>query len=308
MEQGLLELKILREGDRTDSAQDGDDSDSIERRVEELAAGQEHGLLHVLMLPKERIEPVLSSRYTAAAEFDVLEADRARLAKALAWCGNPVGNAVLLEEMKTLREQEVEAGRLPREHQPEDAGTPYWPINQNIALLGMSGEPRVLPAILEIADSLELNNPPVEWDDDYQQGRIDRCLIPYHNRMINICFAVERMPDRRAVSSLKRFLDDPYIGGNVTRAEEEARRNVFPAILESRIAATLARCGAKRGFDVLVEYLSDVHCLLADYAHRELCSILPEDYGFEAEKWKDYVNSLTFPMPTVPRDVEEIEL
>jgi hypothetical protein len=162
----------------------------------------------------------------------------------------------------------------------QDSRTPYWSINQNIALLGMSGDRRVLPAILEIADSLKLNNPPTKGRNAYEQGRTDWRLIPWYNRIINICFAVEQMPDRSAVRSLARFLDDPYIGGNITLVPEDATWNIFPAILESRIAATLARCGAQRGFDLLVEYLNDLHYFLVEYAHRELCSMLPRDYGY----------------------------
>jgi hypothetical protein len=304
IQQGLLDLKIIQEEDRVDSAENWDNSDTIERRVDDLVAGKEHGLLNVLMLPMEKIEPVLSRRYAAVSG----DAERIRIAKALAWCGNPVGSDLLLREMKTLWEQEVESGRLPRERHSEDRKTPYWPINQNIALLGMSGDRRVLPAILEIADSLKLNNPPNMDGNMYVQGRTDWCLIPWYNRIINICFAVEQMPDRSAVRSLTRFLDDPYIGGNITLVPEHATWSIFPAILESRIAATLARCGAKRGFDVLVEYLNDLHYLLVDYAHRELCSMLPRDYGYEYSEWKEYMNGLTFPVPIVARRVDNIEL
>lgn len=299
IQQGLLDLKIIQEEDRVDSEAGWDNPDYLEKRVDDLVAGKERGLLNVLMLPMEKIEPVLSRRYAAVSG----DAERTHLAKALAWCGNPVGNDLLLREMKTLWEQEVKAGRFPPESQPT-----FWPINQNIALLGMSGDRRVLPAILEIADSLKLNNPPRRGRNAYEQGRTDWSLLPWYNRIINICFAVEQMPDGSAVRSLTRFLDDPYIGGNITLLPKDAMWNIFPAILESRIAATLARCGDKRGFDVLVEYLNDLHYVLVDYAHRELCSMLPRDYGHEYGKWKKFMNSVTFPVPTVARRVTNIEL
>ena len=299
IQQGLLDLKIIQDEDRVDSEEDWDNRDTIEKRVDDLVAGKERGLLNVLMLPMEKIEPVLSKRYAAVSD----DAERTHLAKALAWCGNPVGNDLLLREMKTLWEQEVESGRFPPERQPT-----FWPINQNIALLGMSGDRQALPAILEIADSMKLNNPPKKGRNAYEQGRTDWCLLPWYNRIINICFAVEQVPDRIAVRSLTRFLDDPYIGGNITLVPEDATWNIFPAILESRIAATLARCGEKRGFDVLVEYLNDLHYVLVDYAHRELCSMLPRDYGYEYGKWKEYINRITFPLPMVACRVANIEL
>ena len=299
IQQGLLDLKIIQEEDRVDSEADWDHPDYLEKRVDDLVAGKERGLLNVLMLPMEKIEPVLSKRYAAVSDG----AKRTHLAKALAWCGNPVGNDLLLREMMTLWEQEVESGRFPPERQPT-----FWPINQCIALLGMSGDRQALPAILEIADSLQLNNPPNMDGNAYKQGRTDYCLIPWYNRIINICFAVEQIPDRSAVRGLIRFLDDPYIGGSITLVPADATWNIFPAILESRIAATLARCGEKRGFDVLVEYLNDLHYLLADYAQRELCAMLPMNHGHEYSKWKEYISTLTFPLHAVARRVGTIEL
>jgi hypothetical protein len=59
----------------------------------------------------------------------------------------------------------------------------------------------------------------------------------------------------------------------------EFLKSAIPAILESRIAATLARCGEKRGFDVLVEYLNDLHYILVDYAHRIRSSPTPAREG-----------------------------
>ena len=303
IQQDMIDLKILRPEDLARS----EDSSSLkyaEDRVEELVAGKKHSLLQVLLLPGDRVGPILRRRYTAAAD----ENEKRRLAKALAWLGDARGNKYLLDEMEALRTKEIEAGQLPREHQPEDRGTPYWPINQDIALLGLSGDRTALPAILKIADSLQLNNPPVQHGNAYKDGRIDWCLIPYYNRMINVCFAVEHMPDAIAVDSLNRFLSDPYICGNVTREAKMATENVFPAILESRIAATLARCGAKRGFDILVEYLGDMHYLLAQYARQELRSILSKDYGHDTRRWKQYVDSLTFPTRLAARPKEGVEL
>ncbi len=40
----------------------------------------------------------------------------------VAWCGNPVGNDMLLKEMKTFWEQEVKSGRFPPKCQPI-----FWP-------------------------------------------------------------------------------------------------------------------------------------------------------------------------------------
>jgi hypothetical protein len=304
IEQGLFDLHIIRLGDQIDSAHEWGKSKYIDKMVDDLADGMSHSLLNALMISREAINPVLSRKF-ASAHF---QAQRARIAKALAWCGKSDGNDILVKEMKTLRQDEIEANFLPREQHKKDAETPYWLINQNIALLGMSADQSALAAILEIADSLVLNNPPVMDGNLYKRGRIDWCLIPWYNRIINICFAVEQMPDTRAVRSLTRFLDDPYIGDNVSTALEQVTNNVYPAILETRIATALARCGDKRGFDVLVEYLNDVHYLLVEYAQKQLALMLPGNCGHGYGQCKEYIGSLTFPLPMTPRHVDNIEL
>jgi hypothetical protein len=118
---------------------------------------------------------------------------------------------------------------------------------------------------------------------------------------------IERMPDARAVRTLGRFLDDPYIRNGVTRVPQTADEKVYAGILESRIAAALARCGARRGFDVLVAYLRDVHPFLASYAHQELESMLPEDRGYDDRRWRSCIDDLTFPRAVAPQRRNAIE-
>lgn len=273
------------------------------RWIEDLAAGEKDSLIKVLLLPRAVAEPRLVARFR---ETDA-EAARRRLAKALAWFGNPLGNALLLEEMQSLFAEEQAGGALPWEYYRQDQNTHYWTVNQDIALLGLSGDRAVLPAVLALADGLKLGNPPVRQETQYNRGRIDLRLVPYYNRIINICLAIERMPDRRAIRTLERFLDDPYIRDGVTRTPDLAAEKVYPGILESRLAATLARCGARRGFDILVGYLHDVHPLLAGYARRELASILSQEHGCDQRRWQAHLDSLSFPLPAAPRQAEAAE-
>jgi hypothetical protein len=297
------ELAPAQAGDGRVTSYTRSEAAEAARRIEELVAGEKDSLIKVLLLSRTVAESRLVARFRETDE----EAARRRLAKGLAWFGNPLGNALLLEEMQSLFAEEQASGALPWEYYRQDQNTPYWTINQDLALLGLSGDHAVLPAVLALADGLKLGNPPVRQETQYNRGRIDLRLVPYYNRIINICLVIERMPDRRAIRTLDRFLDDPYIKDGVTRTPDLAAEKVYPGILESRLAATLARCGARRGFDILVGYLHDVHHLLAGYAHRELASILSQDHGCDERRWQAHLDSLSFPLPAAPRQADAAE-
>ncbi len=292
----LVELRILR-------APRPEKPTGTQQRLDQLVAGGPDSLICVLALPREEVEPVLVERLRQSKD----DGASLRLAKALAWFGNPIGNPLIMREMETLYAAEQAGGALPWEYYRKDKETDYWTINQDIALLAMSGDRAVLPAILAIADSLKLNNPPVRQETTYNRGRIDLTLVPYYNRIINVCFAIELMPDGRAIRTLKRFLDDPYIQGHVTETPEQAGTRVYGGILESRLAATLARCGDKWGLDVLVDYIDDVHYLLAHYARQELSAIVEKDCGYNRQEWAKHIAGLTFPRPPRPRRADSIE-
>ena len=282
----LTSLEIITESTLTKSVQHQYTNDDVNGLIADVVAGSENSLFKITMLPKELAECKLLQEYHHTNS----DAEKTRLAKALAWFHNPIGNEFIAAEMQRLYQQELNSGHLPWEYYRKDQDTDYWTINQDIALLGLSGDPSVLTEVLEIGKSLPLNNPPVQQERVYDRGRIDLTLVPFYNRLINICLVVERMPDKKAIPVLHRFLDDPYIGNHVAKAPEQAKAHVYGAILESRIAATLARCGDKRGFEILIAYVQDVHYLLTNYAHAELLKLAGTDYGYDRQKWTAWLD------------------
>jgi hypothetical protein len=300
----LYDLRILPSVKAKKSAAQSSDKDIISQHINELLESGENSLLRIMMDSMEKVEPQLRKAFDLTKN----ETQKLCVAKALAWFGNSIGNTHILREMNVLFQEEQVSGVLPWEYYREDQDTNYWLINQDIALLGLSGDPSVLDDILTIADSLPLGNPPAKQRTVYNQGRIDLRLIPFYNRIINICFAIELMPHQKAIAALKRFLDDPYIRGQVTKTPQFAGERVYGGILESRLAATLARCGDKRGFEILIEYLDDLHPILAQYAKEELKSILGRDLQYDRQKWLDYIGSITFPLQSVPNALEKIEV
>ena len=304
LQEELREWRILPPLSTPEASAERSGKESIERCIDELMTGKPNGLLKVMMQDRDAVELALRSAFDRAHG----ESQQLRLAQALAWLGNPVGNELILKEMNGLFKEEQAAGVLPREYYREDKATSYWTINQDIALLALSGDPAVLPKILRLADSLELGHPPVEQATTYNRGRIDLRLIPFYNRIVIICFALERMPDERAVRTLCRFLDDPFIRNHISKTPEEAGDKVYGGILESRLAATLARCGDKRGFTLLVEYLDDVHPMLVHYASQELETLLGVDHGVDRQQWKAHIETKTFPLAPTPRQEDVVEL
>ena len=301
----LRGLKILPEESPKEASR-SPVAESVARHIADLVADEEdkpESLLRIMMYSAQTAEPALREAYNVAKNTT----QKLRLAKALAWFGHPVGNALIQEEMKSLFQEEQAEENLPREYYREDKATSYWTINQNIALLGMSGNPAVLPEILALADALKLDNPPVVQKTRYNQGRIDLRLIPYYNRIVNLCFAIERMPHANAIATLDRFLDDRFIGGCVSRTREKAGNLIYGGILESRLAATQARCGSKRGLAILAAYLEDVHPMLRSYAHQELKSILKQDFGISLASWKMHVEGLPACLATTSRDASMAE-
>ena len=296
----LRELKILPEASVPSKALM---AESVAQHVADLREDKPESLLRLMMYSAQTAEPAIRETYVKTEDAS----HQLRLAKALAWFGNPTGNKLVAEEMKTLFEAEQAEGKLPREYYREDKATSYWAINQDIALLGMSGDPTVLPEIVALADALKLGNPPVVQKTKYNQGRIDLRLIPYYNRIINLCFAIERMPDAKAVPTVERFLDDRFIGSQVSKTRKEAGDKIYAGILESRLAATLARCGSKRGLTVLVGYLDDVHPMLVSYARQELKSILGQDFGADRTGWETHVAGLPSRQTPTPREAGPME-
>ena len=129
----------------------------------------------------------------------------------------------------------------------------------------MSEDSAVLPEILALADALKLDNPPVVQATKYNQGRIDLRLIPYYNRIINLCFAIERMPHAKAVPTLNRLLDDRFIGNQVSKTREEAGDRSMAGFWRARWLPRWLAVDRNEGLSVLAAYLEDVHPMLASY-------------------------------------------
>ncbi|MEO1013327.1 MAG: FAD-dependent oxidoreductase, partial [Bacteroidota bacterium] len=156
----------------------------VKKRVEQLASGDDSYLFKVIRWPKQEILPFLLQRW----ELKSTTNGKLLLAKALAWFGIDKGNELILEELKTLFEQEQKEGYPGGyvehyDHIRENEGNIlrglFWKINQNIVLLGMAKNRNNSVLIKYILEHTNSGGAPVNRDTAYEQGRIDLRLIPF---------------------------------------------------------------------------------------------------------------------------------
>ena len=116
-------------------------------------------------------------------------------------------------------------------------------------------------------------------------------LIPYYNRILNLCFYIERMPDPLFIPGLEKLATDTNIIGYQTSDYNHTRWRLYGGLLELSIAAALGRCGSNKGVQTLIEYLKDVHSDFRFFANQELSAILKKDMKFDYDKWTNLINT-----------------
>src|SRR5690606_32147734 len=138
----------------------------------------------------------------------------------------------------------------------------FWRINQNIALLAMSGSSDSKNMIRSILENTESGGEVINWTGDrgsYFNSRIDLRIIPFYNRILNLCFYIERNPDEIFIKGLEKLLNDDNIQGFITEEYHSTRWRLYGGNLEVYIGASLARCGSQVGYKLLTSYLDDIH-------------------------------------------------
>ncbi len=272
----------------------------IKNRIEQLAMGKEEYLYKCSILPKEKALPVLKTYFRKADQKE----NKLLLAKALAWFGESDGIKLIETELMEMFEEELKVGYpegyvddydFIRGREQNVLEGLFWRINQNIALLAMTGDPGANGSINRIMENTVSGGGMVERTNDYYNGRIDLKIIPFYNRILNLCFYADRIPDRQFIPALEKILKDENIGGFLTVEYDKVRWRVYGGFLELSIAAALARCGSETGYRLLTTYLEDIHYNYKRFSRSELRELTYEDFGFNPLKWKSYLSELSFP-------------
>ncbi|MFW5856144.1 MAG: FAD-dependent oxidoreductase, partial [Bacillota bacterium] len=285
---GILPQKVLDE-----KSIDLITEEEINKKIEELVTGDYKELLAVILMPQEPTLQLLEVEYRRLKD----KKDKINLAKALAWFGSQTGVSLLINRLQKLNEKEgilSYSDRHPTKpgnnkggilHQIDD----YWRINQLLILLGLAQAKEAVNIICNITEKTSAGGEPVRRATNYVKKRIDLQRIPHYDRVLSLCFALERLADNSAIKPLENLLDKPYMSGYVSRDFVRAGRSYVCAYLEVVIARTLARCGGVKGAFVLVEYLEDIHSILAEHAYCELKAVTGKDFGYNQQEWRNWL-------------------
>lgn len=261
-------------------------NDKKQETPREIVAKLENGvdtlLIKAVLEKKSKILPLLEQSFKQNRSLTIT--------KALAWFGNQEGNELIIDDlMKNYRKEQLQ-GHLNtyfEEYKPELI---YWKINQSIGLLAMAGNEKSHSVINELLSEMASGGPMVVSSDAYTQGRIDLQLIPYYNRLINLCFYVERNPDKRFIAGLERLLADENICAYKTTEYDKTRWQLYSANLELFLAAASARCGSHKGLMLLVDYLDDIHSNFRSFARNELKAVTQQDFGYDITAWEQFLS------------------
>ncbi len=229
------------------------------------------------LLPKDKAVPALISKFNESIKPD----GKLLISKALAWFGEEDGNNLIENELVELFNEETKVGYpggyvenydFIRGREENVLEGLFWKINQNIALLAMSGNSQSNTTIKKILENTTSGGKMVSRENDYYNGRIDLRIIPFYNRIMNLCFYAERLPDPGFITGFENLLQDENIAGFKTEEYNKTRWRVYGGDLELQIGAALARCGSLVGYRILVDYIDDVHYNFKSFAVSELQS------------------------------------
>jgi len=291
LQKGLIALGILRPADLAEPPPR--DPKELERLVRDLAgdslplAGQVRLLGH----GQAAIPPLRDALPRAT--------DRGKVAcaKALCFLGDAVGAPILLAELqRQLATDKLPAS--PRErHEAPDHGYAPDPAFL-IRTIALARDRRLTPLLKPLAERIQLN--PRKADDAFEY-------------VFAICYACERIaepsttlgPGPAAIEALEVLAEKPGIKGSSLPAGADPRKSVSHvaerhAYLELCIARALARCGAPRGYDILIAYLADIRGVLARSAHDELADLAGRDLGFAPGPWRHWLAQAPRPLPAAP--------
>lgn len=268
----------------------------LQQIVPELEAGNQAFLFKACLMDKKAILPLLSKSYKNKETLLV--------AKAMLWFGESKGIKLVIDDLKKMYEEEIIAGHPSHYYEKYDESNLYWKINQDIALLAMGNNNKANQIIADILENTSSGGPRVPGPDAYNAGRIDIHLIPTYNRIVNLCFYVERNPDTQFILGLEKLLSDEFIKGYKTTLYNETRWRVYSANLELFIGVALARCGAKRGVSLLIDYLDDIHANFRYFACNELAAITGESLSYERKEWKKLIKRFSPSVTPLRKEIE----
>ena len=156
--------------------------------------------------------------------------------------------------------------------------------------LAIAGDKRVVPCLERAVGKLVLD-----------PKRADSRICYAHC----VAYAMDRLAAPEGAPVIERLLSNDVIRDHVVPRDEDPRRGVDPffdrySYLELCLGRALARCGRKRGYQVMIRYLCDQRLYLSRSALLELRDITGVDHGFDAEAWTAWLAKQPESLPAQP--------
>ena len=232
------------------------------------ASGDDSALLRLLLLPKAEAMPY------ARAQLEKSGGKNLPCSYALCYWNDGSVAANIREELSALLLEEKKCPHDKDYYERYEQNIIYWRINRGIAALALAGgsdnlnDSAILDAFKGVGNvGKKVPNP----TNPYYANRLDLCLSPNYNRLINLCMYARMKPSEIFIPELKRLAADAEVKNSfITKDASKTRWRLYQAILELSLASALARCGSESGRNTLKEYLNDVHSNFRLFARTEL--------------------------------------
>lgn len=238
--------------------------------VSRVAAGDPPALARLLVRPAAEVGELLRARLgvsNSTGASSGASAGRPLLAVAAAWFRLGWAPPILRSLFDDYRHRDQSPG-LDANGRPfggiVSIDDVYWIVNSLVAAIGIVRDEASVPILADEILRTEAGSAPVSHER-FHWGR-----VPNYDRIVNLCFAAERIGAHELAAPLATLLSKEHIGGYVS-FDPRAGDQTYPgALLELIVARACARCGGAEGYGVLITYLDDSRALLRNHARREL--------------------------------------
>lgn len=121
------------------------------------------------------------------------------------------------------------------------------------------------------------------------------------------CFAycAEHLASEAFTDVLMQIIDTPLLQSAFLRRQADLRTgndtlSERKTYLRLCLARALARCGSRKGYEILIEFLSSAYACFARSARDELAELCSEDFYFDGDKWTQWLELNTSSLKVCP--------
>jgi ribulose 1,5-bisphosphate synthetase/thiazole synthase len=218
---------------------------------------------------------------------------RLRLAQALAMFGSPEGVPVLISAVEhgLVNRRGIAMNKAPEAGSIEglEWGIPFPPADL-VYSLGMTRDPRALAVWDKVADAT--NPEPADFADELPW--------PYHY-VDSVCYGAELLGNPAAIPILKKLHSRSTLCHQSVKQGFVVDFNLDKrALVEITLGRALATLGDAEGYEILIDYLTDVRANQAEFAHMTLEYLTGIDNGKDPQAWQAWLDRARNSIRPVP--------